>query len=87
MLRIERSVKGALVVFAVSGRIGVECVAELESVLESETDLQKVLNLKDVRLVDRDAVRFLARCEANGTALENCPTYIHEWIARERGLK
>jgi len=50
----------------------VECVAELESVLESETDLQKVLNLKDVRLVDRDAVRFLARCEANGTALENC---------------
>ncbi len=87
MIRIERSVKGALVVFAVSGRIGVEHVAQLQRVLDSAGRREKLLNLKDVKLVDRDAVRFLARCEADGTALESCPTYIREWIVRERDLK
>jgi hypothetical protein len=87
MLRIERSVKGALVVFTVSGRVGVEHIPELRRVLDSEADNKKALDLKDVRLVDRDAVRLLARCEADGTALENCPTYIREWIVRERDLK
>jgi len=23
-------------------------------------------------------------CEASGTELRNCPTYIHEWIARDK---
>jgi len=41
--------------------------------------------LKDVTLVDRDAVKFLALCEADSITLENCPAYIREWIERERG--
>ena len=84
MLRIERSVRGGLVVFAVSGRIGVENITELERIVDSEAGQRKVLNLKDVSLVDRHAVRFLARCEAEGTALERCPIYLREWIVRER---
>ena len=87
MLRIERSVQGALVVFTVSGRVGLEHIAELQRVLGSEAEKQKALNLKDVSLVDRDAVRFLARCEAEGTALENCSIYIREWIVREAKLR
>jgi len=43
-----------------------------------------VLDLKDIKLVNRDAVKFLAHCEADGARLENCPAYIREWIARER---
>src|SRR5271169_1190812 len=43
-----------------------------------------VLDLKDLTLVDRDAVRFLKRCEAGGIGLKNCPAYIREWIERER---
>jgi hypothetical protein len=39
--------------------------------------------LKEVKLVDRDALRFLACCKANGTQLENCLAYIREWIVRE----
>lgn len=39
-----------------------------------------ILDLKEVRLADRDAVAFLARCEANGVQLRNCPPYIREWI-------
>ena len=87
MLRIERTVQGALVVFTVSGRVALEHITELQRVLDSEADKQKALNLRNVNLADRDAVRFLARCEAEGTALENCPIYIREWIVREAQLK
>jgi len=82
MLRIERSMRGGLVVFAVSGRIGVENITELERIVEEAQ--RKALDLKHVSLVDRHAVRFLARCEAEGTALEHCPIYLREWIVRER---
>jgi hypothetical protein len=33
-----------------------------------------------VRLVDREAVRFLAACEARGIQLKHCPSYVREWI-------
>jgi hypothetical protein len=85
MLRIHRSTNGK-VVFTLSGRIDAEHLEELERVFGLETvDRLLVLDLKDVTLVDRDAVKYLARCEANGVHLENCPPYIREWIERERG--
>src|SRR5262245_51932919 len=86
MLRIERSVRSGVVVFAVSGRIGADNITELQRILDSEAGQWTALHLKDVSLVDRHAVRFLARCEAEGTALEHCPIYLHEWIVRERTL-
>jgi predicted metal-binding protein len=43
-----------------------------------------VLDLRDVRLADRDAVRFLRGCEADGMKLENCPAYVREWMNREK---
>ena len=42
------------------------------------------IDLKNVSLVDREAVKLLARCETNGTELRNCPHYIREWVKRER---
>ena len=84
MLKIERSVRGAAVVFVLSGEIGRAEVEELERVLASEPHDDKVLDMKDVTLVHRDTLVFLADCQAAGTALENCPSYIREWIARER---
>ena len=43
-----------------------------------------ILDLRDVRLADRDAVTFLRRCEADGMKLENCPAYVRQWMDRER---
>jgi hypothetical protein len=43
------------------------------------------LDLKELTLVDQDAVRFVVRCEADNIQLKNCPAYIREWITRERG--
>jgi hypothetical protein len=81
-LRIERSVRQGIMVFTLSGRITAEEVAELKALLDA--DYRKiVLDLRDVRLADRDAVKFLRDCEADGMTLENCPEYVREWMERE----
>ncbi len=43
------------------------------------------LDLTEVELVDRDALKFLALNEGNGIELRHCPAYIREWVTRERG--
>jgi hypothetical protein len=43
-----------------------------------------ILDLRDVRLADRDAVRFLSGCDAAGMKLENYPAYVREWMDREK---
>ena len=84
MLKIQKTAVREVVVFTLSGRIKAEDVAELQRLFEGAADGHRmVLDLKEVKLVDRDAVRFLAHCEAEGTTLKNCPVYIREWIRRE----
>jgi anti-anti-sigma regulatory factor len=81
MLKITRAAN----VFKLSGRINAENLAELEALIGSEMkNTRIVLDLKDLTLVDRDAVRFLGSCEADSIKLKNCPAYIREWITRER---
>jgi hypothetical protein len=85
MLRIQRSANGR-VVFKLSGRIEAEDVKELRELLALETAGQQlVLDLRDVILVNQDAVKFLSSCEADSIKLENCPAYIREWIDQARG--
>jgi anti-anti-sigma regulatory factor len=84
MLKIQKTENG-VVVFTLSGRIHVEDVAELKTLFGSEDKGRAiVLDLKDLTLVDREAVSFLERCEAGSVKLKNCPAYIREWITRER---
>ena len=84
MLKIQRATNNQ-VVFTLSGRMNAENVAELTRLIESEVrDRGIVLELSDLTLVDRDAVKFLERCETDSIKLENCPAYIRVWIARER---
>jgi len=88
MFKIQRSANGKLVVVTLSGRIEATSVAELQKLLGSGAgDHSLVLDLNEVRLVDRDVVSFLASCEAKGITLANCPAYIREWIAREKDRK
>jgi anti-anti-sigma regulatory factor len=83
MLRIRRSSNGE-VLFVLSGRIGSEHVAELESLIRAEGDGRRiVIDLKDVTLAGEDGVIFLARCEAGNITLVNCRPYIREWITRQ----
>jgi hypothetical protein len=83
MLKVQRKANGD-VVFTVSGRLQADNVSELSALLAAEPRGRAlVLDLKDLILVDRDAVRFLRACEANGILLRKCPPYIRTWIARE----
>jgi hypothetical protein len=85
MIKIMRAANGE-VVFKLSGRMGTEDIAELETLIKSEADDRHiVLDLKDVTLVGQDAIAFLERCEANNIKLKNCAAYIREWITRQRG--
>src|SRR5712691_411422 len=82
--RIDRVVSAeSLVVLFVSGRITGEHVDMLRGVLEQESG-GFAIDLKNVLLVDGEAVRLLALREASGTELRHCPPYIREWVTRER---
>jgi len=84
-LKIQRSIERRSVVFILTGRIQAEQVPDLEALLESESsDRDVVLDLRHVKLVDRDAVQFLAGRAAAGTELRNCSGYIREWITQEK---
>jgi anti-anti-sigma regulatory factor len=83
--RIETAARGRFSVFTLSGRIEAQAIAELERLFELQTDDRDiVVDLKDVSLVDREAMRFFVRCEADGVTLENCTPYIREWMEREK---
>ncbi len=78
---IRRVEDGDRVVLSLSGRLEGEQLSELQEVFALEAEQQNlVVDLKDLRLVDQDAVRFLADCETGGASLRNCPAYIREWI-------
>ena len=83
--RIETAGRGKCTVFLLSGRVEGPAIAELRRLLELPTKYRNiVLDLKDVSVVDREVMRFLMSCEADGVKLENCAPYIREWMEREK---
>lgn len=84
-LKIEKSEQGGFSIFALSGRLDLKHIPELERLFGARTDYGKVIvDLKELRFADRDAVTFLSGCETGGLKLKNCPAYVREWIDRER---
>ena len=71
--------------FILSGRIDSQAIDELRRLFELHADRREiVLDLKDVSLIGRDLMAFLARCETDGVKLENRAPYIREWMEREK---
>jgi hypothetical protein len=81
MLKIVRSANADFVLFTLSGHIDAEHATELQLAFEGEA-LPIVLDLREVKRVDREVVADLARWNAGGIKFENCPAYLREWIAR-----
>ena len=84
MLKIHRT-SGRTVVFTVSGQLDSGNLNELCQVVDAEpAGGVLVLDLTDLVLADRDAVRFLREHEARGrVVLRNCPAYVRRWMAGE----
>ena len=86
VIRIERGSRGRLTILRLSGRLQSEHVEQLKAEIEGST-ARVVLDLEELKLVDRDTVCFFADCEANGIELSQCSPFIREWIARERASR
>jgi ABC-type transporter Mla MlaB component len=85
MLKIQRSIDADNVRFVLSGSLERQHIAELQRLIDEDVPHNVVaLDLEEIRLVDREAVGFLARCEAAGIRLENCAEYVREWVDREK---
>jgi anti-anti-sigma regulatory factor len=83
MLKIRRTANGDIV-FTVSGRLEAQNISQLSALLTAEQSGRTcVLDLKDLLLVDSDAVRFLCACANDSIVLRNCPPYVRAWMARE----
>jgi len=83
MFKIESSSGGGDAILRLSGRIVSQHLEELKSQIEIG-GRRVVLDLEEVKLVDRDVVLFLALCESKGIELRHCSPYIREWIFREK---
>jgi hypothetical protein len=81
MFKVGRSEDKGCTTFALSGRIEAADVSELQQLLDAEVNATEVtLDLAEVKLVDREAIRFLAACETRGIGLKDCPSYVRRWI-------
>ncbi|MEO8484597.1 MAG: alpha/beta fold hydrolase [Acidobacteriota bacterium] len=81
--RIERSAGTGVVVFVLGGEMDSEHAARLRDLITVDAECRVLVDLLDVTFVDRAAMRFLARVEAQGVRLVNCPEYVRRWIAAE----
>ena len=82
--RIDRAVtEDHRVILHISGQITGQEVDIVRAALEQE-DKKVAVDLKEVLLVDGEAVKLLVLCELTGIELRNAPAYILEWVAREK---
>jgi hypothetical protein len=80
--RIDRTATEGGLVLRISGRIAADDLEVVRSALREGSVV--AIELAEIELVDRDAVKLLALNEAKGIELRHCPAYIREWVTRER---
>ena len=80
--RIDRRWTEQGLLLYVSGRLASEDLEVVRTALDGRRVV--AIELSEVELVDRDAVKLLAQAEAEGIELRSCPAYIREWITNER---
>ena len=86
MLRIQPTTDRTITVLTVSGRLDAENISELRRSLDIvPAGDAVVLDLADLLLADREAIRVLGDLEASGRiVLRHCPAYIRRWLESER---
>jgi len=80
--RIDRLPTEHGLVLCISGRLAEEDLELVRMALDGRRVV--AIELAEVELVSRDAVKLLIAAEAEGIELRSCPAYIREWITNER---
>jgi anti-anti-sigma regulatory factor len=83
VMRIEQTSTESETVFTLIGRINSTDVQQLKAEIDAARK-PIALDLEQVRLVDLDAVYFLAAAERRGIVLRQVPPYVREWILLEK---
>ena len=84
-LRIEQTSDGQTTTLRLIGQFQAEHLEAVKEQLQ-RSGPRTGLDLDEVTLVDVSVVRFLGKCEQEGTELLHCPLYIREWISREQQI-
>jgi hypothetical protein len=80
--RIDRLSSEQGLVLYISGRLAAEDLEVVRTALDERRVV--AIELAEVDLVSRDAVKLLGQAEAEGIELRSCLAYIREWITKER---
>ena len=80
--RIDRLSTEQGLVLCISGRLAEEDLELVRMALDGRRLV--AIELAEVELVSRDAVKLLIAAEAEGIELRSCPAYIRAWITNER---
>jgi hypothetical protein len=78
---VRRIDRDRFVLLHISGHLQEMHINMIDDILTKETD-PVALDLEEVTLVDREAVKFLATLDARGVGLRNCPGFIREWMRK-----
>ncbi len=75
----ERSIKLLL-----NGRFNGDALADLEQTISKARGAHQIIyiDLSEVTLVDRKAVRYFSRQAGDDVKLVNCPIYLRHWIGQ-----
>jgi hypothetical protein len=85
MWKMRKIVDRNCVTLHMSGHLEAKHLVEIQNALADEKmGANVVLDLSEVTLIAREAIKFLARFEVDRIDLQKCPAYIRNWIARER---
>ena len=82
-LRMEKTSDGQTTTLRLSDHMQAEHSGAVKEQRQGSGPIT-VLDLDEVTLVDVHVVRFLGRCEQEGTELLHCPLYIRQWISQEQ---
>ena len=80
---IERVLDGTDTTIRLFGRMGLEHLGALKSLIENSAPVI-ALDLDEITHVDVDAINFLSKCQAAGIELRHCSPYIRQWMEREK---
>jgi hypothetical protein len=69
-------------VLTISGQIATEDLEVVRTALDRRHVV--AIELWELELVNREAIRLLAQAEAGGIAIKSCPAYIREGITNEQ---
>jgi len=87
MMRIHTRIEEAAVTLLVAGTLNAAGVPDFDRALDEARRLRRpvVLDLSNVRLIDRPTLKYLIDLMDHDVKLTVCPDYIEHWIYRESG--